>query len=302
MKPTLLILAAGIGSRYGGIKQMDKFGPSGESIIDYSIYDAIRAGFGKVVFVISPKIESEFKEFFNKKLNGKIATDYVLQEISNVPEGIEVPKDRVKPWGTGHAVMVAKSKINEPFAVINADDFYGSKSFDSISNYLSNLSSDSTDYCMVGYRLLNTLSDHGFVSRGICTSNKADFLETIVERTHITKDSEGKIEYKEEGKGPISLTGNETASMNLMGFPASFFNHCETYFKDFIKENNQTLKAEFYLPFIVNSLISSGQARMKVLDTPEKWFGVTYKEDKEVAVKKIASLVESKTYPANLWE
>ncbi|WP_020533399.1 nucleotidyltransferase family protein [Flexithrix dorotheae] len=302
MKPTLLVLAAGIGSRYGGIKQMDKFGPSGESIIDYSIYDAIRAGFGKVVFVISPKIESEFKEFFIKKLDGKIATDYVLQEISNVPEGIEVPADRVKPWGTGHAVMVAKPKINEPFAVINADDFYGSKSFVSISDYLSKLSLDSTDYCMVGYKLLNTLSDHGFVSRGICSSNKEGFLETIVERTHITKDANNAIAYKEEGKEPVALTGNETASMNLMGFPPSFFDHCENYFKDFIKANNQNLKAEFFLPFIVNSLISSGQARMKVLDTPEKWFGVTYKEDKEVAVEKIAALVEDKTYPAKLWD
>ena len=217
MKPTLLILAAGLGSRYKGLKQMDTYGPSGEAIIDYSIYDAIQAGFGKIVFVINKAIEEDFKEMFIKKLEGKVAVDYVLQELDALPEGFELPEGRVKPWGTGHAILVAADAIDTPFAVINADDFYGSASFKALADYLSNMELSSTDYCMVGYRLHNTLSDHGSVSRGICQTDDDEFLVSIVERTKINKQ-EGQIAYV-ENEERIPLTGNEVASMNMMGFP-----------------------------------------------------------------------------------
>ena len=299
MKPTLLILAAGMGSRYQGLKQMDTYGPSGEAIIDYSIYDAIRAGFGKIVFVINKKIEAEFNEMFIKKLENKIPVSYVLQELSDLPEGFELPEERVKPWGTGHAILVAANEIDTPFAVINADDFYGFQSFKALANYLSEMKPTSTDYCMVGYRLQNTLSDHGSVSRGICQTDSEDFLLSIVERTKINK-KEGKIAY-EENNERISLMGNEVASMNMMGFPPSVMEHYKAQFKDFLMINLKTPKSEFFIPTVVNNLISNGEARMKVLDTPEKWFGVTYREDKEIAVEKLKALVAEGVYPENLW-
>lgn len=299
MKPTLLILAAGMGSRYQGLKQMDTFGPSGEAIIDYSIYDAIRAGFGKIVFVISKKIEAEFKELFIDKLKGKIEISYVLQEIDNLPNGFEVPADRIKPWGTGHAVLVAASEIDTPFAVINADDFYGQHSFEVLADYLKDMDLGTTDYCMVGYKLENTLSEHGSVSRGICVTDRGDFLQSITERTKINQ-IEGDIGYEEEGNR-VPLTGNEVASMNMMGFPPSVMAHYESQFKEFLKERCTELKSEFYIPTVVNNLIHSGGARMKVLNTPEKWFGVTYRDDKVIAVKKLEELVEAGVYPANLW-
>ncbi len=299
MKPTLLILAAGMGSRYQGLKQMDTFGPSGEAIIDYSIFDAIRAGFGKIVFVISRKIEAEFKEMFIDKLKGKVETSYVLQELDALPNGHKVPKDRVKPWGTGHAVLVAAEDIDTPFAVINADDFYGQHSFDVLADYLKEMPATSTDYCMVGYQLYNTLSDHGSVSRGICVTDQSDFLQSITERTKINKQN-GKIAYEENGER-VPLTGNEIASMNMMGFPPSVMTHYKSQFEDFLKEKGGELKSEFYIPTVVNNLIHSGQARMKVLNTPEKWFGVTYRQDKEVAVKKLQELVEEGVYPSKLW-
>ncbi len=299
MKPTLLILAAGMGSRYQGLKQMDTFGPSGEAIIDYSIYDAIRAGFGKIVFVISKKIEAEFKELFIDKLKDKIEISYVLQEIDNLPDGFEVPADRVKPWGTGHAVLVAAKEIDTPFAVINADDFYGQYSFKVLADYLKEMDLETTDYCMVGYRLENTLSEHGSVSRGICVTDRGDFLQSITERTKINRLN-GDIGFEEEGSR-LPLTGNEVASMNMMGFPPSVMEHYQSQFKDFLKERGNELKSEFYIPTVVNNLIHSGGARMKVLNTPEKWFGVTYRDDKAIAVKKLEELVKAGVYPANLW-
>ncbi|MEN7546489.1 sugar phosphate nucleotidyltransferase [Rapidithrix thailandica] len=302
MKPTLLILAAGMGSRYGSLKQIDKFGPNGEAIIDYSIYDAIQAGFGKVVFIIRKSLEDDFREIFGKKLQGQVEVDYVFQELDAVPEGVSVPADRTKPWGTAHAVMVAAPKVNEPCAVINADDFYGADSFKQMADYLqSGVAEDPKNYCMVGYQLKNTLSDHGYVSRGICAKSEEGYLESIVERTHITKSEEG-IAYQDGEGQKHPLTGEEVASMNFFGFHPSIFTHCQEQFTDFVKENQTNIKAEFFIPTVVNNLINSGEAQLKVLNTSAKWFGVTYKEDKEIAVERIKGLVEAGEYPEKLWK
>lgn len=300
MKPTLLILAAGIGSRYGSLKQMDTFGPNGEAIIEYSIYDAIKAGFGKIVFVIREEISEDFKAFFEPKLRGKVEIDYAFQELDNVPEGIDVPKERVKPWGTAHAVMVAKDAIKEPFAVINADDFYGQGSYTVLADYLKGIGNDSEAYCMVGYKLENTLSEYGTVARGICQVDENNYLTSIVERTKIGRNENGEIENNEEG-AYLKLRPNEVTSMNMMGFSPRFLQHCADYFKEFIKENAINLKAEFYLPFVVNQLLFKDISTMTVLHTDAKWFGVTYKEDKEMAIGRIETLIEDKVYPENLW-
>lgn len=299
MKPTLLILAAGIGSRYGGVKQMDKIGPAGESIIDYSVFDAIRAGFGKVVFVLNPKIENEFKELYESRLAGKIETDYVLQEVSNVPVGISVNPERVKPWGTGHAVLVAKNVINEPFAVINADDFYGGHSFSLISNFLSTTKNDSSHYAMVGYKLGNTLSENGSVSRGICQM-KNGFLTDVVEQTSITTDNNDII-FDDNGKIE-KLDPASVVSMNFWGFSPLYFDQLENDFVEFINYNNNNLKAEFYIPTVVNNLIENSEATIKMLTSNEQWFGVTYQEDKETTIKKVAELVSQGVYPETLWD
>jgi len=298
MKPTLLILAAGIGSRYGGIKQMDEIGPSGESIIDYSVYDAIRAGFGKVVFVLNPKIIDEFKEIYEERLKGKIETEYILQELHNIPEGINFNPERVKPWGTAHAVLVAKNVINEPFAVINADDFYGADAYKVISKYLLSLSNEDTDYSMVGYRLKNTLSENGSVSRGICSSDDS-FLSDVVERTKIYKKNTSVVFEEENTVSDIS--GESIVSMNFWGFTPKLFSQMEGDFKKFIINNAENLKAEFYIPFVVNNLINNNDARVKVLSSEAKWFGVTYKEDKETTINKVSELINNGYYPKKLW-
>ncbi len=298
MKPTLLILAAGIGSRYGGVKQMDQIGPSGESIIDYSIFDAIRAGFGKVVFVINPKIEQEFKAIYEQRLKGKIETAYVLQEISNIPDGLQVNPERVKPWGTGHAVLVAKHLINEPFAVINADDFYGAQAFQVLGDYLKNLKNTDTQYAMVGYLLKNTLSENGSVSRGVCQV-KEHLLADVVERTAIVRTPKG-IVYEEDGK-QIEIEENALVSMNFWGFSPRYFEQSEAYFKTFIQEHANELKAEFYIPFVVNQLIKEKKASVKVLESHDKWFGVTYQADKAVTIHQVKEFVKAGKYPANLW-
>lgn len=298
MKPTLLILAAGIGSRYGGVKQMDEIGPSGESIIDYSVFDAINAGFGKVVFVLNPKIINEFKEIYEERLSGKIETEYVLQELHNIPEGVKLNPERVKPWGTAHAVLVAKNVINEPFAVINADDFYGKDAYKVISKYLLSINNTDTDYSMVGYRLKNTLSDNGSVSRGICSSENG-FLSNVVERTKIYKQNSSVV--YEEGDIVSNISEDSIVSMNFWGFSPNFFSQMEDDFRSFINENAENLKSEFYIPFVVNNLINRSEARVKVLTSEAEWFGVTYKEDKETTVKKIAELVENGHYPKKLW-
>ncbi len=299
MKPTLLILAAGIGSRYGGVKQMDKIGPSGESIIDYSIFDAIRAGFGKVVFVINPKIEKEFKAIYEARLQGEIETAYVLQEIDNIPAGLKSNPERIKPWGTGHAVLVAKELIHEPFAVINADDFYGADAFNVMGNYLSGLDNSATDYAMAGYLIKNTLSENGSVSRGVCRVEEGN-LADVVERTAIIKTPTGVV-YEEDGV-QVHIEENALVSMNFWGFTPKYFEQSEAYFRDFIQAHAHELKSEFYIPYVVNKLIKEEKASVKVLESHDQWFGVTYQADKDVTIKHIKALVESGKYPANLWK
>ena len=301
MKPTLLILAAGIGSRYGGLKQLDQIGPSGETIIDYSIYDAIQAGFGKVIFIIKEAIEEDFKEAFVERLNDKVDIDYVFQETWMVPEGIMIPDNRSKPWGTGHAVMMADGKINGPFAVINGDDFYGRGAFQSLADYYRDWNpSRPNDYCMVGYRVANTLSEFGAVSRGICQGNEGSFLVDVVERTHIERLSTG-VSYKDEAGQFIPINDNSVVSMNFWGFTPSFFGFLKSGFADFIQKNVENLKAEFYIPSMVNALIQSGEATVKILDCDDQWFGMTYKEDRLWVVKSIRKLIEKGEYPENLW-
>lgn len=297
-KPTLLVMAAGMGSRYGSLKQIDTFGPSGETIIDYSIYDAIRAGFAKVVFVIRQSMERDFKDVFYKKLSGKIEIEYALQELDRVPEGVRVPTEREKPWGTGHAVLVAADKIQEPFAVINADDYYGQQAFQLMADFLSQEQKE--EHVLMGYRLRNTLSAHGHVSRGICEVNEAGYLSSVTERTHISIKPDQSIVYQEEER-EFELTGEEIASMNLMGFMPAAFTQFEASFRAFLKENLNQLKKEFYLPSVVNEIIHAGDTKVKVLNTPDKWFGVTYKEDKAMAQQKLQELVNAGVYPENLW-
>lgn len=299
IKPTLVILAAGIGSRYGGLKQMDRVGPSGETIIDYSIYDAIRAGFGKIVFVIRREIEDDFKEAFIDKLSDKIEVDYVFQEIDMVPPGIEVSENRKKPWGTAHAILVAENKVKEPFAVINADDFYGSKSFQTVAEFLKGNQSES-EYSMVGFQLNKTLSEHGQVARGVCEENSEAYLEGVVERTNIVKSPEG-IMFTDEKDQPVYLSGFETVSMNFWGFQPSVFAHLNSYFAKFIAEFGNDPKKEFFIPIMIMDLIHKGIARVKVLQSGEKWFGVTYKEDKEAVMQKLREKVDSGEYPESLW-
>ncbi|MDQ1771249.1 nucleotidyltransferase [Labilibaculum sp. A4] len=298
MKPTLLVLAAGMGSRYGGLKQIDPIGPTNETIIDYSIYDAIEAGFGKIVFVIRESFEEEFKELFNAKLAGKIEVDYVNQEIGKVPEGSVYNLEREKPWGTGHAILMAKDCINEPFAVINADDYYGVEAFTTIAEYLSNTITDEEN-CMVGYQLGNTISENGSVSRGVCGTNENDHLTAVVERTHIEKLENG-IAYKENEEW-VQLVPQTTVSMNFWGFTPKLFDYLEAQFILFLKEEGNQLKSEFFIPSEVANIIKDGKTQVKVLKSDAQWFGVTYREDKEKAVKAIGKLIEKGTYPSKLW-
>lgn len=298
MKPTLLILAAGIGSRYGGVKQMDKVGPSGESIIDYSIYDAIRAGFGKVVFVLNPKIIDDFKAIYEPRLKGKIKAEFILQELENIPEGIAFNPERIKPWGTGHAVLVAKDYIHEPFAVINADDFYGRHAYQLVSEFLKERDNGDPRYAMVGYKLKNTLSDNGTVSRGICQTSSG-WLTDVVERTSIQQKG-GKVVYKDDGSD-VPIDEDAVVSMNFWGFTPKYFEQSEKDFRKFIMENASQLKAEFFIPTVVNKLIKSGKATCSVLTSNDRWFGVTYQEDKPVSIARVKELVEKGIYPGNLW-
>jgi dTDP-glucose pyrophosphorylase len=298
MSPTLLILAAGLGSRYGGVKQMDKVGPSGESIIDYSIYDAIRAGFKKVVFVLNDRIIEDFKAIYEPRLKKHIETEYILQEISDIPEGIAYNPERKKPWGTGHAVLAARNYIHEPFAVINADDFYGRQAYELVSGFLSELYNQETAYAMVGYRLSNTLSDHGSVSRGICQI-KDSYLTDVVERTKILR-KDGQIVF-DDGGAETPLPPESVVSMNFWGFTPQFFRQAEKEFRQFLTDNAENISSEFYIPYVMNKLIKSGEASCKVLTSNDKWFGVTYKEDKPVTIEKINLLIKQGIYPVNLW-
>ena len=301
MNTTLLILAAGMGSRYGGMKQVDPFGPSGETITDYSIYDAHRAGINRFVFVISPKMEEDFKTNYVKKFPSHLEVDYVIQSIDAIPEGFSLPPDRVKPWGTAHAVLMAKDAIQEPFAVINADDYYGRKSYEIMHEFLADpAASSSGHYCMVGFELQKTVSEHGSVARGVCQVDNQGYLKGMVERTKIYLDA-GNIVYEEEDGSKHPLDPMDTVSMNLFGFTPDFFDHIDELFRIFIPEQINNPKAELYIPLVVDSLINSGKGRMSVLQTPESWFGVTYQADKPKVLKAIQDLVDAQVYPHKLW-
>uniref|UniRef100_UPI0032163CC3 nucleotidyltransferase family protein n=1 Tax=uncultured Draconibacterium sp. TaxID=1573823 RepID=UPI0032163CC3 len=299
MKPTLLILAAGMGSRFGGLKQVEPVGPNGEAIIDYTIYDAIRAGFGKVVFIIRESFADEFKEKFDAKLKGKIEVDYVYQELDILPEGFTLPEGREKPWGTAHAILVAKDAIKEPFCALNADDFYGKDAYDVMAGFLTS-SKDESEYSMVGYQLKNTLSDFGSVSRGICTVDENQNLEKIVETVKIFKKGDAAVSVEEDGS-ETPMTGHESASMNMWGFKPSLFNSIESKFIDFLKTEIDKPKSEMYIPSVVFEMIQEKEAYVKVLEADSPWFGVTYKEDTPIVIEKVKKLIEQGVYPENLW-
>ena len=299
MKPTLLVLAAGMGSRYGGNKQLDAVGPSGETIIDYSIYDAIRAGFGKIVFVIRRDIEEQVKERFVKKLKGKINVDYVFQEISNVPEGARYTPERVKPWGTSHAVLVAAGKIKEPFGVINADDYYGFESYRILHDFLVN-DEDPDCYCIVGYKLGNTLSDHGTVNRGVCNVDQEGMLRNIVEVLKITKTTDGAKAPATDGSESV-FSGDEIVSMNLFGFKPSSFDILNEDFRDFITKHGSDPKSELLIPATLDRYIKKGDIRIKVLMSNERWFGVTYREDKPFVVESVREMINRGVYPESIY-
>ena len=301
VKPTLLVLAAGMGSRYGSLKQMDGVGPNNEAIIDYSVYDAIRAGFGKVVFVIRHSFASEFREVFNAEhFGGRIEVEYVFQELDYLPEGLTVPEGRQKPWGTNHAVMMAAGAVKEPFAVINADDFYGAEAYRTIGDYLAQLG-DSTDrYCMVAYDLDKTLSENGTVSRGVCGVDAAGNLTSMVERTQIERMPDGRIVFHDGGADEV-LAEDTPVSMNLFGFTPDYFAHSQAYFRTWFEQNRDNLKAEFYIPTMVNKLIGEGVSELRVLRSTAQWHGVTYKEDKPALMASIERMIEQGKYPRNLW-
>jgi len=299
MKPTLLILAAGMASRYGSMKQVDGFGPHGETIIDYSIYDAIKAGFGKVSFIIREEFAEPFKAIFEPKLKGRIETDYVYQSYDLKPFGIDKIIERAKPWGTAHAVLSARNQIHEPFCVINADDFYGYDAFEKMAKFLNTEVADDK-FSIIGYQVDRTLSEYGTVSRGVCQVDENHNMIAINERLKVYFAKDGSVVYEEDGK-EISLPSNTPVSMNFWGFTPAVFAKTEPLFKAFVEKNQNDPKAEFFIPLIGDELIKSGEASFKVIPTGEKWFGVTYKEDKPIVQKCISDLVQNGTYPENLW-
>jgi len=298
MKKTLLILAAGLGSRFGGLKQIEPVGPTGETILEYSLYDAIRAGFDKVVFVIRKSFEKEFKARFENQLKDKIEIQYVYQEMDDLPEGYKLPSGREKPWGTGHATLVAKNLIKEPFAMINADDFYGTPAFQKISSFFNDGISKKT-YGMVGFSLKNTISEFGYVSRGVCKMDSDRNLSEITERTKI--QSKGRSICFIEGEKHTELDPNTIVSMNFWGFHPSIFEELEKQFKSFLDENINTKKTEFFIPSVIFNMIKSKQINVKVLHANSQWFGVTYPQDKNFVVKQIQELTEKGIYPEKLW-
>lgn len=300
MKPTLVILAAGMASRYGSMKQIQSFGPSGETIMDYSIYDAIRAGFGKVVFVIRQDFAENFKNIFEPKLKGKIETDYVYQSLDANMGTHTLPAERKKPWGTAHAVLCAKDAVKEPFAVINADDFYGKDSFKKAYDFLTGEVNDST-YCIIGYELKKTLSDNGSVSRGVCEVDTNNNLTAINERTKIYRNQEGKITYEDDNGQTHEVSEDSPVSMNFWAFAPNVFVLIQASFQKFLDENINNLKAEFFIPILGDEFIKSGKGVIKVIATTAQWFGVTYKEDAPIVLADINKLVQSGEYPNNLW-
>lgn len=299
MKPTLLILAAGMASRYGSMKQIDGFGPNGETIIDYSIYDAIKAGFGKVVFIIKEEYVENFKAIFDAKLEGKIETDYVFQNFDLKQYGIDIEIERSKPWGTAHAVLAARHAIKEPFCVINADDFYGLDAYEKMVKFLTTEVTGS-NYSMIGYEIGKTLSDYGSVSRGVCKVSADGYLEEIIERTKVLREGEAIVYEEDEKQYPLSL--DTRVSMNFWGFTPEMFKISEELFRDFAHANKDNPKAEFFIPLVADRLLSSETADFKVVPTDSKWFGVTYKEDKPIVQASIDQLVKDGIYPENLWK
>ena len=299
MKPTLLIMAAGMASRYGSMKQIQEFGPGGATIMDYSIYDAIEAGFKRVVFIIREDFAENFKNTFEPKLKGKIETEYVYQEMDAYLGEYSVPEGRTKPWGTSHAILCASKAVNEPFAVINADDFYGKDAFKKAHNFLSNECDEKT-YALLGYELSNTLSENGSVSRGVCEVDQNNNLVQIVERLKVYEE-DGKIVYEEGDGGKHEIPENFKASMNFWCFHPSLFPFLENEFQEFLKENINTPKAEFLIPHSADRFIKKGLGIIKVIPTAAQWFGVTYKEDAPVVKRKLTELVEDGAYPINLW-
>ncbi len=301
--PALIIMAAGIGSRYGGLKQVDPIGPSGEIIIDYSVFDALRAGFGKVVFLIRKEIEDIFREKIGQKVENRVETVYVYQELADLPPGFSVPPDRKKPWGTAHAVLSCRAVVDQPFAVINADDYYGAGAFQVLADYLRQAHDQPGlyDYCMVGYTLRNTLSEFGSVARGICEISPAGYLQAVHERTHIVKAG-SDAKFTEDGEHYHDLSGDATVSMNMFGFTPSFFDELALRFPRFLEKNAGNLqKAEFFLPDVVNALLQENRAQVKVLPTGEKWFGVTNPEDRAYVQGALRQLVSQGVYPESLW-
>lgn len=301
MKPTLFVLAAGMGSRYGGLKQLDGLGPNGETIMDHSIYDAIQSGFGKVVFVIRKDFEKDFREKILSKYENHIPVEVVFQSLDALPEGFTCPADRVKPWGTNHAVLMGKDVIKEPFAIINADDFYGRDSFAVMAKELMAMEGKKNQYCMVGFRVGNTMSESGTVARGVCVTEDG-YLTDVVERTAIGYKEDGRIAFTDENGVEQILAPETPVSMNLWGFTPDYFDYSEEYFKKFLSENIGNLKAEFFIPLVVNELIKSGKATVKVLDTTSKWFGVTYAADRPAVVEKFAELHANGEYPQNMFK
>ena len=300
---TLVIMAAGLGSRYGGLKQIDVVGENGEILIDYSIYDAIRAGFNKLVFIITKELDKAFKEVIGDRISKYAEVEYAYQEIDELPEGYTVPEGRTKPWGTAHAVICAADKIKGPFAVINADDFYGGETFKTLAEHLkkaSNANKSVHDYCMAGFVLKNTVTQNGHVARGICTVDGAGNLQDIVERTKIMY-RDGKICYTEDEETWHEIDGDSVVSMNCWGFTEEFLPELKSMFPNFLNENIDNLKAEFYLPTAVDSMLKAGKCRVKVLKTPDKWFGVTYRQDKPMVQEAIRSMTAEGKYPKPLW-
>ena len=285
---TLVVMAAGMGSRFGGLKQIAPVGRNGEAILDFSVYDAVAAGFNKVVFVINHNIEKDFKEIVGKRIEKRVKVEYVFQEKEYLPKGYSCPEERVKPWGTGHAILCCKDVVKEPFAVINADDFYGKTAFRKIYDYLKERTEN---YCMVGFRLANTLTENGYVSRGVC-EEKDGFLSNITERTKIVD-----CKYTEDDVNWTELSPDTIVSMNMWGFTADIFTYLEREFDNFLKEKLTVEKSEFYLPSVVDILIKSGEKRAKVLASEDKWYGVTYKEDKEAVVAAICKKIDNGEYP-----
>jgi NDP-sugar pyrophosphorylase family protein len=297
---TLVVLAAGIGSRYGGLKQIEAVGPHGAIVIEYSVYDAIRAGFDRVVCVIRRDIEADFRSLVAARFEKHIPVDYVFQDMNDLPAGFSLAADRVKPWGTGHAVMACRNHVKSPFAVINADDFYGRRSYEVLGQFLKGVRPDSGNYSMVGFTLRNTLSEHGHVARGVCEVDGRGLLKRVQERTNIERTVTG-VRYAEANGGWTALTGDEVVSMNMWGLTPSLFGHLQDEFPLFLQKNAANPKSEFFLPMVVDGLVGAGKASVKVLSTPEHWFGVTYPQDKSVVVEGLRRLVENGVYPEKLW-